>query len=150
MQDTILGWLYSLFVGQWLWTMFRYGPSSLGCWKGLADADVCARLSRNSEARDWMLPGSDNIPTAACTNMIQREFDAFAVVVHTVLYCGVVVATFTGLRHWCTTRAQARAFAQALADAMPGLALRERGCGPSFRGHDAMTATAWRPPETPS
>ncbi len=149
-DTTILGWLYTLFVGQWLWTMFRFGPSSLGCWKGLGETDMCARLARNSEARDWAVPGTADTPSAACLNMIQREYDAFAVVVHTTLYCAAVVGALTAARHWWTTRAQARAFARALADAWPAQVQLLRACEPNYRAHDAATATVSRLQATPS
>lgn len=146
----VTAWLYSVFIGQWLWALFRHGPATLGGWKGMAEPDMCARLARNSEARDWALPNTDGTPSGPCLNMIQREYEAFAVVVHTALYCAAVVGMLTWARHWWVTRSQARAFARAIADAWPVQAPPRCLCGPSCQAHGEGTATVWRQPAVPS
>jgi hypothetical protein len=109
--------------------LFRHGPLALGFWKGLSDADICARIARNSEAQDWMVVSPASHPTTsstatastACLNMIDREFRSFAVVVHTVLYLVCVLVLLSSVRQYWAARVKARAQTQAFSKAIQHL-----------------------------
>lgn len=95
----VLHGLYDVAVHRWLWRLFRHGPFFLGFWKGLADADICARLAGNSEASDWRVEGAAAGVTPACTAMIHREYASVEVLVVTGLYMvTVAVLSHTALR----------------------------------------------------
>ena len=94
--------LYHILIGSWLWLLFRYGPTSLGFWKGLSEPDVCAQLARNSQAADWELPSGQ--PTSACINMIQRQYYAFATTVHVALYITAVCVAVSWIQQWIRAR----------------------------------------------
>lgn len=104
--------MYDALVGRWLWQLFRNGPSSLGFWKGLADEDICARIARNSQAADWITVQGDVAPS--CTAMIQREYAAFSVTVHTVMYLVTLLVLLRTLKQWWEMRMQAKTITSAL------------------------------------
>lgn len=75
---------YDTLVVRRLWTLFRHGPLALGFWKGLDDADICARMAGNSNARDWVGPDGAVVP--ACAEAIARDFNVLVVVAHTAVW----------------------------------------------------------------
>ena len=109
--------LYEVAIGKWLWMLFRHGPLALGFWKGLSDADICARISKSSEALDWVHPVS-GATNRACENMIAREFTSFTVVVHIILYILAIVVAVSGVKQYMATRIKVKAQSQAYAAAM--------------------------------
>lgn len=78
--------VYDAVLGRWLWQLFRHGPLWLGCWSGLPDVDVCSRLAGASAASDWHAASYSTMPSARCTELIQRTFMAYVTLVHTALY----------------------------------------------------------------
>jgi len=109
-------------VGSWMWNLYRNGPqlTSWGFWAGMADEEVCARLSYGSQARDWMDDGMG--PAARCQALILRSFASFSVVVHSAMYMFLV---YTALKmvlmraeRWHMAKLLAREF-KALLDQDP-------------------------------
>lgn len=100
--------VYDMFVGRWLWMLFRHGPLALGFWKGLSDQDICARIARNSETSDWVNPATGAV-TSPCENMIDREFESFVVVVHSAIYVVTILLTVSALKQYCSTRLKTNA-----------------------------------------
>ena len=109
---SFLLFLYDAFVGKWLWLLFRHGPFALGFWKGLSDADICARIAHNSEAADWLTPSGT--VTTACLNMIDREFRSTNAIVVVLLYAGCLVTCVSMFRQWLSMQAQARTISAAI------------------------------------
>jgi hypothetical protein len=109
--------LYDIFIGRWLWMLFRHGPLALGFWKGLSDQDICARIARNSESSDWVNPATGEA-TRPCENMIEREFDSFVVVIHSVMYVVTILLTVSALKQYCSAKLKARAKTHAYAKAI--------------------------------
>ena len=101
--------LYEFGIGQWVWDLYRNGPMLLGFWGGLGDAEVCARMSGNSNAIDWVI--SSGLVSQACENMIQRSFRGLSVTVNLVMYISCVFLCFATLRQWLVGRAMAKTFA---------------------------------------
>ena len=100
--------LYEFGIGRWLWDLYRNGPMFLGFWGGLGDAEVCARLSGNSNASDWIL---FNTVTRACENMIQRSFRGLSVTVNAIMYVTCIILLLATLRQWLVAKAMAKTFA---------------------------------------
>lgn len=77
---------YWVVIGNWLWNLYRHGPhiTSYGFWAGMADEDVCSRLSSGSLSSDWLTP--HGVASSRCLSMIERSFRSFTVLVHTCLY----------------------------------------------------------------
>lgn len=92
--------------------LFRHGPFALGFWKGLSDADICARIAHNSETADWLSPNGS--VTAACLNMIEREFRSTNAIVVVLLYAGCLVTCVSMFRQWLGMQAQARTISAAI------------------------------------
>lgn len=90
--------VYNIFIGKWLWLLYRKGPISLGFWGGLQDAEVCARMAGNSEVFDWM--HGSGVVADRCLNMISRAFQSFSVTVQLVLYIGCFYMTVSTVRQW--------------------------------------------------
>ena len=118
-------WLYWSFIGKWLWDLFRHGPASLGCWASAADHDVCARIATGTRSVDW-LEYDVFTPTHACTDLIQRSFYSFSVVVHSALYVCAIVCACRALAHVLHQRNFARTLA---------LELRATHCVPVFKNN---------------
>jgi hypothetical protein len=70
--------------------------TSWGFWAGLADEDLCARLSNGSQSSDWLSYDRSGA-SFGCKALIERSFTSFAVAVHTFLY--VLVLTLA-LKNW--------------------------------------------------
>lgn len=89
-----LSQVYWAVMGTWLWNLYRHGPhlTSWGFWAGMADEEVCAKLSSGSQVKDWLDGGL--LPTSRCTDMISRSFHSFTVSVHSVLYLYVLYTLF--------------------------------------------------------
>ena len=105
--------LYDIGVGRWLWDLYRSGPMSLGFWGGLADAEVCARMTVNTQALDWMSVGVDGFsPSPACVSMILRSFESLSVVVQIGLYLTCICMCVATLRQWLVSKTMARTFAR--------------------------------------
>jgi hypothetical protein len=100
--STVVNKMYWVVIGNWLWNLYRYGPmlTSSGFWAGLADEDVCARLSSGSMTSDWLIPGR-NVVTYGCTALIERSFASFAVIVHTMLYIVFLCILFKAYSSYC-------------------------------------------------
>ena len=94
--------------------MFRNGPLSLGFWGGLADAEVCARMTVNTQAMDWMtIHAHDGFSVSpACVGMILRSFESFSVVVQLGLYVASICVLVATLRQWLVSKCMARTFAR--------------------------------------
>jgi hypothetical protein len=93
-MEAVLNWSFSIcnqvywgLLGRWLWNLYRFGPSitASGFWAGLADPDLCAKLSPGSQVSDWLTADRGGI-TTACAALINRSFHSFEVSVHTLLY----------------------------------------------------------------
>lgn len=107
--------LYEIGIGSWLWDLFRSGPMSLGFWGGLADAEVCARMTVNTHAVDWMtIHPSGFSASPACVNMINRSFESFSIVVQLGLYIACVCMVLASVRQWLMSKAMAKTFAREL------------------------------------
>ena len=117
-----MNYIYEFGIGQWVWDLYRNGPMLLGFWGGLGDPEVCARLSGNSNAADWMMPSG--VVSQACENMIQRSFRGLSVTVNLIMYISCVFLTFATVRQWLVGKAMAKTFAhefykmQALSETM--------------------------------
>ncbi len=109
--------LYEFFIGQWLWMLFRHGPLAMGFWKGLSDQDICARIARNSEAQDWVHPVTGAV-TGPCEHMIEREYESFKVVVHSVMYIIAIILVLSGVKQYCSTKLKMRAKTQVYSKAI--------------------------------
>jgi hypothetical protein len=93
-METALHWagaalnkVYWVLLGRWLWNLYRFGPSltASGFWAGLADADLCAKLSPGSQVSDWLATDRSGV-SLSCAALINRSFHSFEVSVHTLLY----------------------------------------------------------------
>lgn len=109
----LLSLFYYVFVGYWLQTLFRSGPAWLGFWKGLGEGDICARLTKTTEALDWYDGRGDVLP--ACTRMIEREYGSFVVMVHLCLYLALIYYVITSVRSSYLLKKQAKELAKAFA-----------------------------------
>ena len=101
--------LYEFSIGRWLWDLYRNGPLLLGFWGGLNDAEVCSRMSGNSNAYDWL--ANNGMATQACENMIQRSFQGLSVTINSLMYVTAVMLVFATLRQWLVAKIMAKTFA---------------------------------------
>lgn len=95
--------MYDLFIGRWVWAVFREGPAWAGGWSGLSDADMCARLAPSSQVGDWLVGDDLNAVSARCMQMIGRAHGAYACAVHTLLYVAALAWAWSLVKHLHTT-----------------------------------------------
>ena len=73
--------------------MYRRGPSRLGCWGGIEDADICTQLSSGSSTTFWKRNPYE------CSNMIDKNFDSFSVTTGFFVY-GFLLYKIISLLWW--------------------------------------------------
>ena len=95
---------YHTAIGAWLWRLYRFGPLWLGCWAGLDDEDVCARLAGNSVAADWR--GAHG--AVRCQIMIDRSFTSFATLVHVCMWAWLLWSILSLAQRYVMMRIMAR------------------------------------------
>jgi len=107
--------VYSILIGNWLWSMYRYGPqiTSWGFWAGLNDQELCARLAPMSQASDWFIPSTASA-SAACQALIHRSYQSFAVLAHTIMYACVLYFCLRMLFQSVAKQSMAKRVAQEL------------------------------------
>ena len=94
----VLDSLYHVFIGRWVWALFREGPAWAGGWSGLPEADMCARMAPASEAFDWLAADGHTV-AARCLHMVARAHRAYTCVVHTALYALALLWAWSLLKH---------------------------------------------------
>lgn len=108
--------VYEALLGAWLRELYMDGPRAFGCWGGLSHAEVCARLTPASEARDWIDVG--NVPSAACVAMVERSYHSFVVCVHVLLYMALIWMVWSATCQWRNRRNIATAITRAMTEAV--------------------------------
>lgn len=74
-----------------LYRLYRLGPSTIGFWHGIDDADVCARITR-SETLLW----TNN---SQCMVVIEKDFNAWCVLAETLAHVYVLTVAYNVLVH---------------------------------------------------
>ena len=75
------------------WQMYRRGPTRLGCWGGMSNADICMQISAGSSASFWEMHPEE------CRNIIDKNFDSFAVTTGFFVY-GILLYKIASLIWW--------------------------------------------------